>query len=101
FETTTFDMVTTAAALWLFVRAMRSEPQRWTPWIAAGVLTGVAMEIKMLAAPLLACCLLVVLGAAPGIGHRRHRHREHLPGRSRDRVRALRGGCHGPDAARR
>jgi 4-amino-4-deoxy-L-arabinose transferase-like glycosyltransferase len=53
FETTTFDMVTTAAALWLFVRAMRSEPQRWAPWIAAGVLTGVAMEIKILAAPLL------------------------------------------------
>jgi hypothetical protein len=44
---------------------------------------------------------LLVLGATPGIGHRRHRHRELLPGRSRDRVRALRGGCHGPDAARR
>jgi hypothetical protein len=40
FSTTTFDMVTTAAAVWLFVRAMRSEPHRWTPWIAAGVLTG-------------------------------------------------------------
>jgi Dolichyl-phosphate-mannose-protein mannosyltransferase len=40
FETTTFDMVTTAAAVWLFIRAMRNEPQQWTPWIAAGVLTG-------------------------------------------------------------
>jgi hypothetical protein len=65
FETTTFDMVTTAAAVWLFIRAMRSEPQRWTPWIAAGVLTGVAMEIKILAAPLLACCLLGVVICGP------------------------------------
>jgi hypothetical protein len=65
FETTTFDMVTTAAALWLLIRAMRSEPQRWAPWIAAGVLTGVAMEIKVLAAPLLVCCLLGVLICGP------------------------------------
>src|SRR5512133_2494491 len=65
FETTTFDMVTTAAALWLFVRAMRSEPQRWMPWIAAGVLTGVAMEIKILAASLLVCCLLGVVMCGP------------------------------------
>ncbi len=65
FETTTFDMVTTAAAVWLFVRAMRSEPQRWTPWIPAGVLTGVAMEIKILAAPLLVCCLLGVVICGP------------------------------------
>jgi hypothetical protein len=65
FETTTFDMVATAAAVWLFVRAMRSEPQRWMPWIAAGVLTGVAMEIKILAASLLVCCLLGVLICGP------------------------------------
>ena len=65
FETTTFDMVTTAAAVWLFVRVMRSEPQRWTPWIAAGVLTGVAMEIKILAATLLVCCLLGVVICGP------------------------------------
>jgi Dolichyl-phosphate-mannose-protein mannosyltransferase len=65
FETTTFDMVMTAAALWLFVRAMRGEPQRWAPWVAAGVLTGVAMEIKILAAPLLGCCLLGVVICGP------------------------------------
>src|SRR4029453_12271014 len=47
------------------VRAMRHEPQRWTPWIAAGVLTGVAMEIKILAARLLACCLLGVVICGP------------------------------------
>jgi 4-amino-4-deoxy-L-arabinose transferase-like glycosyltransferase len=58
-------MVTTAAVVWLFIRAMRYEPQRWTPWIAAGVLTGVVMEIKILAAPLLACCLLGVVICGP------------------------------------
>ena len=65
FETTTFDMVVTAAAVWWLVRAMRSEPQRWRPWIVAGVLIGVAMEIKVLAAPLLACCLLGVVICGP------------------------------------
>lgn len=65
FETTTFDMVTTAAALWLFVRAMRSEAGQWRPWIAAGLVTGVAMEIKVLAASLLVCCLVGVLVCGP------------------------------------
>jgi hypothetical protein len=64
FETTTFDILITAAVLWILVRALRAEPQRWASWIGVGVLAGVAMEIKILAAPLLACCLLgvVVLG---------------------------------------
>lgn len=65
FETTTFDMAVSAAALWLLVRALRSEPQRWPPWIWVGVLTGIAMEIKVLVAPVLLCCLLGVLIAGP------------------------------------
>jgi dolichyl-phosphate-mannose-protein mannosyltransferase len=65
FETATFDMVTTAAAVWLLIRAMRSEPQRWAPWLAVGVVTGLALEIKILAAPLLACCLLGVAICGP------------------------------------
>lgn len=65
FETPTFDMVLTAAALWLLVRALRAEPQRWSPWIGAGVLTGVALEVKIVAAPVLACCLLGVLITGP------------------------------------
>ena len=65
FETTTFDMLITAAALWILVRALRAEPQRWAPWIAVGLLAGVAMEIKILAAPLLACCLLGVVVVGP------------------------------------
>lgn len=65
FETTTFDMAVSAAALWLLVRALRSEPQRWAPWIWVGVLTGIAMEIKVLVATVLVCCLLGVLIAGP------------------------------------
>ena len=62
FETTTFDMLITAAALWILVRA---EPQRWAPWIGVGLLAGLAMEIKILAAPLLVCCLLGVVAVGP------------------------------------
>ena len=65
FETTTFDMLITAAALWILVRALRAEPQRWAPWIGVGLLAGLAMEIKILAAPLLACCLLGVVAVGP------------------------------------
>ena len=65
FETTTFYMVMTAAALWLLVRAMRAEPQRWAPWIGVGVLAGIALEIKILVAPLLLSCLLGVLIVGP------------------------------------
>jgi Dolichyl-phosphate-mannose-protein mannosyltransferase len=65
FETTTFDMVTTAAALWMLIRAVESETQRWGPWIAFGVLTGIAMEIKVLAAAVMACCLLALLIVGP------------------------------------
>jgi hypothetical protein len=65
FETTTFDMLITAAALWMLIRALRAEPQRWAPWVAVGLVAGVAMEIKILAAPLLACCLLGVVVVGP------------------------------------
>ena len=58
-------MLITAAALWMLVRALRAEPQRWAPWIAVGLIAGVAMEIKILAAPLLACCLLGVVVVGP------------------------------------
>ena len=68
FETTTFDMVTTAAALWMLIKAVESEPQRWAPWIGFGVLTGIAMEIKVLAAAVLACCLLGLLIVGPRRG---------------------------------
>jgi hypothetical protein len=65
FETTTFDMLTTAAALWMLIRALEADPQRWAPWIGFGVLTGVAMEIKVLAVVVLACCLIAILILGP------------------------------------
>ncbi len=40
FSTTTLDMLTTAAALWMLIRALQSDPARWGPWIGAGVSTG-------------------------------------------------------------
>lgn len=65
FETTTFDMLSTAAALWMLIRALDSHPQRWGPWIGFGVLTGVAMEIKVLAVLVFACCLIGILILGP------------------------------------
>lgn len=65
FETTTFDMLATAAALWMLIRALDADPQRWGPWIGFGVLTGIAMEIKVLGASVMACCLLGILLCGP------------------------------------
>lgn len=67
FSTTTFDMLATAAAVCLLIRAVRCEPQRWSPWLWCGVMTGVALEIKVLAAPLMACALagILLLGPRP------------------------------------
>ncbi|TWP34990.1 glycosyltransferase family 39 protein [Leekyejoonella antrihumi] len=66
FETTTFDMLTAAAVLWMLVKAWQATPQRWSPWIGFGVLTGVAMEIKVLASLVLICCLGGILICGPG-----------------------------------
>jgi hypothetical protein len=65
FETTTFDLLSTAAALWLLIRALNCDPQRWAPWIGFGVLTGVAMEIKVLAVVVFGCCVLGILVLGP------------------------------------
>ncbi len=63
FSTTTFDMTLTAAALWLLVRALRG--RRWSTWVTLGVVTGIAMEVKVLAAPVLGCCLVGLLLLGP------------------------------------
>lgn len=65
FSTTTFDTLATAAALWMLIRALQSDPARWGPWIGCGVLIGVAMEIKVLAALVVACCLVGILIVGP------------------------------------
>jgi hypothetical protein len=63
FSTTTFDLTLTSAAVLLLVWALQ-EPARLGRWIALGVVVGVAMEVKILPAVLLATCLagLLVLG---------------------------------------
>ena len=65
FSTTTFDMLFSAAALWLLIRALRAQPQRWAPWIGFGLVAGVAMEIKVLLAPVVLCALLGLLVFGP------------------------------------
>ncbi len=63
FSTTTFDITLTATALLLLIRAVQ-EPGRMTRWILLGLVAGLAMEVKVLVAPVLAGCLagLLVLG---------------------------------------
>ncbi len=65
FETTTFDLLATAVTLWLLIRALRDEDGRWGPWIAVGVAAGVAMEIKVMIALVLFCCLIAILLLGP------------------------------------
>lgn len=63
FSTATFDLAVTSAALWLLIKAVRTD--RLGVWVALGLTAGVAMEIKILAAPILACCLIGVLIIGP------------------------------------
>ncbi|MBO0810651.1 MAG: glycosyltransferase family 39 protein, partial [Microlunatus sp.] len=63
FSTETFDMTVSAAALWLLIMAVRTD--RWGPWLAAGIATGVAMEIRMMAIFVIASCLLAMLIIGP------------------------------------
>lgn len=65
FETTTADMVLTGFALLMLLRALHPENDRWGPWVAAGVLVGLALETKVLAAVVLSCCLVGVLLVGP------------------------------------
>ncbi|HEY9292928.1 MAG TPA: glycosyltransferase family 39 protein [Microlunatus sp.] len=63
FSTTTFDMTVTAAAVWLLIRALRTD--RWADWLWLGVTAGVAAEIKVLVFAVLGCCLLGLLIMGP------------------------------------
>ena len=65
FETTTFDLLASAVTLWLLIRALRDEDGRWGPWVAVGVAAGIAMEIKVLIALVLLCCLIAILLLGP------------------------------------
>ena len=63
FSTLTFDMTVSAAALWLLIMAVRT--RRWPPWLLAGFVTGIAMEIRMMAIFIIACCLIAILIMGP------------------------------------
>jgi len=63
FSTETFDMTVSAAAVWLLIRAVRTDSRR--AWLAAGIATGVAMEIRMMAIFVIAACLLAMLIIGP------------------------------------
>lgn len=68
FSITTFDILLTALVMMLLLRALRQDPQRVGPWFAVGIAAGVAMEVKVLVALVLACCLVALLVMGP----RRH-----------------------------
>ncbi|QGN31969.1 glycosyltransferase family 39 protein [Microlunatus sp. Gsoil 973] len=63
FSTETFDMTISAAALWLVIRAVRTDS--WRAWTAAGILTGIAMEIRMMAIFVIAASLAAILVLGP------------------------------------
>ena len=63
FSTTTFDMTVTAIAVWLLIRALRTD--RWSDWIFLGIAAGVAAEIKILVLAVIGCCLLGLLILGP------------------------------------
>jgi hypothetical protein len=63
FSTETFDMTVSALAVWLLIMAVRTD--RWAAWLACGVATGVAMEIRMMAIFVIAALLLGLLIIGP------------------------------------
>lgn len=65
FSTTTFDLALTALVLMLLIRALRQDPQRLLPWLLTGLAAGIDLEVKLLVALVLGCCLLGLLIAGP------------------------------------
>src|SRR3954471_10986799 len=64
FSTTTFDLALTTACVLLLVRAVAA-PDRLARWVALGVVTAVALEVKTLPATVLVCCGVGILLAGP------------------------------------
>ena len=63
FSTTTFDLLATSALVLLLLRALRLGGAR--PWLLLGLVAGVALHVKLLAAVVLACCGLALLLSGP------------------------------------
>jgi Dolichyl-phosphate-mannose-protein mannosyltransferase len=60
FSTTTFDLAMTTATLALLIKAL-SAPASLPTWLVLGVAAGLAMEIKVLPALVLASCAIAIL----------------------------------------
>lgn len=71
FSTATFDLLLSTLAVLATIRAV-SDPTRLSRWIRLGVLVGLALEVKLLAGFVVACCLvaLIVIGPAAVRGTR-------------------------------
>ena len=66
FSTTTFDILGTATALLLTIRAVQATPEReMRAWLAAGLAAGVTMEVKTLVATVAVAALVGLLAAGP------------------------------------
>jgi 4-amino-4-deoxy-L-arabinose transferase-like glycosyltransferase len=63
FSTTVVDLAVTTAAVAALVRAVRTEAAR--DWLAWGALVGVALNVKLLPAVVMTCCLMALALAAP------------------------------------
>lgn len=64
FSITTFDILLTATTLLVLIRAWK-QPERLRVWLGVGLVAGVALEVKVLLAPVLFCCLLAMLVMGP------------------------------------
>jgi 4-amino-4-deoxy-L-arabinose transferase-like glycosyltransferase len=70
FSITTFDILLTSTAILVLVTALR-RPERIQPWLLLGVVSGLALEVKVLPAVVLLACLLGLLLVGPRAALRR------------------------------
>jgi 4-amino-4-deoxy-L-arabinose transferase-like glycosyltransferase len=66
FSTTTFDLALTSATIMLLLRALQ-RPEELRRWVWAGVVAGIALEVKVLPGLVLFSCFvgILVLGRGP------------------------------------
>jgi 4-amino-4-deoxy-L-arabinose transferase-like glycosyltransferase len=66
FSTTTFDVLMTATVIWLLLRALTAPAGRDTRrWLLVGVTIGVALNVKLLLATVLAACVVAIVLVGP------------------------------------
>lgn len=64
FSTATFDLLLTTVGVLLTIRAVR-EPQRLASWVRLGLVIGLALEVKLLAGAVFACCVVALVVTGP------------------------------------